>query len=161
MRIFFTIALTIALMGCIQPAHAGKERVARVKDGDTFELVAHRTFGFATSIRVFGIDTPEHDYRAKCPEEKAHGLLALTRANELVDGSGGLVWIKVIQRDKFGGRFDAKVKVRSGDKKIDWAQTMISEGFAVPYHGEDKAKVADWCAILAPKVPVNILPLGF
>ena len=38
---------------------------------------------------------------------------------------------------------------------------VINEGFAVPYHGEDKAVVANWCAILSPSPPVNLVPAGF
>jgi micrococcal nuclease len=107
------IVAALLLMPSI--ALAGKERVSRVKDGDTVELVGHRVFGTATSIRLRGVDTPEHDFQAKCEAERAAGLRALALTTDLIAKSGGLIWIKHISRDKYGGRFVADVRVRISD----------------------------------------------
>lgn len=128
------------------PALAASEKVARVKDGDTFELLNRRVFNTATSIRVLGIDTPEHDHLAKCEAERLHGIAALKYAESLVARAGSVVNLTKIKRDKFGGRFNARVTMKIDGRRVDWATEMMAAGFARPYSGEGPKP--DWCAIL-------------
>jgi endonuclease YncB( thermonuclease family) len=145
----YAIAAIAALL-CTSPTLARTaESVARVKDGDTFELVGHRIFGTATSIRVLGIDTPEHDYQAKCVAEKEHGIKAMLYAVDMTARAGGKVTLSKIKRDKFGGRFNARVTLKIDGRAVDWATEMQAKGFALPFTGQGPKP--DWCAILEGK----------
>ena len=144
--IFFLLALCFLSSA----AMARPERVSRVKDGDTFELVRHRVFGNPTAIRVIGVDTPEHDWRAKCPLEKQHGIDALKFATEMLAAAQNTVWLgKRKTPDKYGGRYNAKVTLLIGGQRVDWAAALIANGYGLPYDGEGKKP--DWCGILAAR----------
>ena len=82
------IALCITLTSCMPaPAFAQKEKagvtytavLTRVIDGDTVAFQAlwlPDPLKKELSIRVFGVDTPEKGFRAKCPEEDNRGQAA-------------------------------------------------------------------------------------
>jgi endonuclease YncB( thermonuclease family) len=153
------IAISLLIILDTSAAQAERETVTRVKDCDTFEIAGHKTFGFATSIRVDGIDCPESDLPpAKCPAERDLGLEAKAYAKVLADGSGGLVWrSKKVKQDKYNSRYLARVKVRVNGKRVDWAKHMIEKGYALPYvyvrnaDGKRTLTKPDWCAIIAER----------
>lgn len=107
----------------------------RAVDGDTLALGVER-------IRLVGFDTPETSF-ASCPAEKAHGLRAKVRLQELVT-RGPVRLERAKSRDKYG-RTLAKLFI--GDELA--GAILIREGLAVPYTGRVRRVVNyNWCANL-------------
>jgi len=113
--------------------------IIEVKDGDTLKVRIHQWLDtwLTTSVRVYGIDTPEKSWRGKCDEEKALGELATAFTKEWVKGQE--LYITNISNDKFGGRVDALV-VRSNGEQL--GEALIAKGLAKPYFGKKKSS---WC----------------
>jgi len=113
--------------------------IIEVKDGDTLKVRVHQWLDtwLTTSVRVYGIDTPEKSWRGKCDEEKALGELATAFTKEWVKGQQ--LHITNISNDKFGGRVDALV-VRSNGEQL--GEALIANGLARPYFGKKKSS---WC----------------
>ena len=113
--------------------------IIEVKDGDTLKVMVHQWLDtwLTTSVRVYGIDTPEKSWRGKCDEEKALGELATAFTKEWVKGQE--LYITNISNDKFGGRVDALV-VRSNGEQL--GEALIAKGLAKPYFGKKKSS---WC----------------
>lgn len=115
--------------------------IRKVIDGDTVEIEAPflpEELKKKLSVRIIGIDTPEKGSLAKCDLEREKS----NKAKEFVENEfRNSKEIKVIIKswDKYGGRI-------LGDFIVDGkylSEKMISNGFAVTYHGEKKTK--DWC----------------
>jgi len=115
-------------------------QILRVSDGDTVVIAA--TFLPAPlkpelAIRIFGVDTPEKGFRAKCPAEDQRGQAASAFTKKWVESSKSRQ-VTLYSWDKFGGRvlgdiiLDGK-SLRSG---------LIANGFAREYFGEAKGS---WC----------------
>ena len=115
-------------------------QILRVSDGDTIVIAA----GFLPAplkpelaVRIFGVDTPEKGFRAKCPAEDQRGQAASAFTKKMVEGSKSRQ-VTIYGWDKFGGRIlgdiilDGK-SVRAG---------LIANGFAREYFGEAKQS---WC----------------
>jgi endonuclease YncB( thermonuclease family) len=86
---------------------------------------------------VFGVDTPEKGFRAKCESENQRGLGASEFTKKLVSSSQKRQVI-LYDWDKFGGRV-------LGDIILDGKslrQQLIANGFAREYYGEAKQS---WC----------------
>lgn len=114
--------------------------ITRVIDGDT---VAFRApflpdpLKKELSIRVYGVDTPEKGFRAKCPQEAQRGEMASAFTRQQI-ASASKVQVVLIDWDKYGGRV-------LGDLLIDGRslrQLLIQNGFAREYYGEAKTS---WC----------------
>jgi endonuclease YncB( thermonuclease family) len=145
MKNFIALALVIALT---TPAVAQKTPVGvtydttivRAVDGDTVVIAApylpaplKPEFG----VRIFGVDTPEKGFRAKCESEKKRGeqasiftkdVIAATKKHQVV----------LYDWDKFGGRV-------LGDILLDGMSLralLIKNGFAREYFGDAKQS---WC----------------
>lgn len=114
--------------------------VIRVIDGDT--VVFHAPFlpeplKKELGLRVFGVDTPEKGYRAKCEHEANLGEMATAFTKQRIAQSTKRQ-IFLIGWDKFGGRV-------LGDIILDGRslrQMLIQEGLAREYYGEKKQS---WC----------------
>ena len=114
--------------------------VLRVIDGDTIAFKA--TFLPAPlkqelSIRVFGVDTPEKGFRAKCPSEDQRGQAATAFTKNLVT-TATKRQIVLYDWDKYGGRV-------LGDIVLDGYSLralLIKNGYAREYYGEAKQS---WC----------------
>ena len=115
-------------------------QILRVSDGDTIVIAA--TFLPAPlkpelAIRIFGVDTPEKGFRAKCPAEDQRGQAASAFTKKWVESSKSRQ-VTLYSWDKFGGRvlgdiiLDGK-SLRSG---------LIANGFAREYFGDAKGS---WC----------------
>ena len=148
--------LTLSMSYCgAQPALAAptvvNDLVTKVSDGDTLRIKTTWK-GLPISIRVYGIDTPEHDYRAQCAEEREFGVRALNYAKSIIDSGGGKVRLTIFGWDKFGGRVLATVEIKVNGKTLNFSDEMIKAGFARPYYGDAKGNY--WC-----KAPV-IEPIG-
>ena len=138
--------LLLALLPCF--AFAQKEKagvtyevvLTRVVDGDTVAFQANwlpDPLKKELSIRVFGVDTPEKSFRAKCPSEAARGEAATAFTKQLINASTKRQII-LMDWDKYGGRV-------LGDVILDGKslrQQLIANGFAREYYGEAKTS---WC----------------
>jgi len=140
----FLIALL--LLPCL--AFAQKEKagvtydvlLTRVIDGDTVAFQATwlpDPLKKELSIRVFGVDTPEKGFRAKCPAEDQRGQAATQFTKDTINKAQKRQII-LMDWDKHGGRV-------LGDVILDGKSLramLISNGFAREYYGEAKTS---WC----------------
>ena len=88
-------------------------------------------------IRIKGMDTPEKNHLAKCPEEKELGLKAKAFLEEMAKGHTRMK-VENYEWDKWGGRIAADVKI--GGKSVKDA--LLEAGLAKPYDGGTKP---NWC----------------
>jgi endonuclease YncB( thermonuclease family) len=141
--------ITIILLAlCIAPVFAEKEKsgviydvvLTRVIDGDTVAFQANwlpDPLKKELSLRVFGVDTPEKGFRAKCRSEDARGQAASAFTKAQINASQKRQII-LMDWDKYGGRV-------LGDLILDGKslrQMLITNGFAREYYGEAKTT---WC----------------
>jgi len=114
--------------------------LTRVIDGDTVAFQANwlpDPLKKELSIRVYGVDTPEKSFRAKCPSEAQRGEAATEFTKKLINSSQKRQ-IVLMDWDKYGGRV-------LGDIILDGKslrQQLIANGFAREYFGEAKTS---WC----------------
>jgi micrococcal nuclease len=121
--------------------------VIKVVDGDTVDVDIDLGFGIVLSderVRIAGIDTPESRTRDK--EEKKFGLAAKARVKQLL----GKTCVLKTQINKNGEDMKGKFGRILGDFSVydgatdSWrmlTQILVSEGHAVPYHGQNKDDV--------------------
>jgi micrococcal nuclease len=121
--------------------------VIKVVDGDTVDVDIDLGFGIVLSderVRIMGIDTPESRTRDK--EEKKFGLAAKARVKQLL----GKTCVLKTQINKNGedmkGKFgrilgDFSVYDGATDRWRMLTEILVSEGHAVPYHGQNKEDV--------------------
>ena len=115
-------------------------KIMRVIDGDTVEFEAPflvDPLPKKLSIRVWGVDTPEKSFRAKCEKEAAMGAEASQFTKDLV-ANAKTTQISIYEWDKFGGRV-------LGDVLIDGqslTKLLIDKGYAREYYGDAKES---WC----------------
>ena len=138
--------LLLALLPCF--AFAQKEKagvtyevvLTRVVDGDTVAFQANwlpDPLKKELSIRVFGVDTPEKSFRAKCPSEAARGEAATAFTKQLINASTKRQII-LMDWDKYGGRVLGDVILNGQSLR----QMLIANGYAREYYGEAKTS---WC----------------
>jgi endonuclease YncB( thermonuclease family) len=114
--------------------------ILRVIDGDTVAFKASflpAPLKPELSIRVFGVDTPEKGFRAKCASEDQRGQAATQFTKHLVDIATKRQ-IVLYDWDKYGGRV-------LGDIILDGHSLramLIQNGYAREYYGEAKQS---WC----------------
>jgi len=114
--------------------------ITRVKDGDTVAFQATwlpDPLPKELAVRVYGVDTPEKGFRAKCPEEDAKGLAATNFTKNAVSKSVKRQ-VLLMDWDKFGGRVLGDI-ILDG---VSLRQMLIQNGFAREYYGEAKQS---WC----------------
>ena len=142
------VALVIAIAAYMPQSFAQKQKegvtydatILRVIDGDTVAFQAPYLpdpLKKELSIRVFGVDTPEKGFRAKCESEDAKGQAATKFTKESIAVAKKLQ-IVLMDWDKYGGRV-------LGDVLIDGQSLrnmLISKGYAREYYGEAKQS---WC----------------
>ena len=88
-------------------------------------------------VRIFGVDTPEKSFRAKCASEKARGEQASVFVKDLIVATKKHQ-VVLYNWDKFGGRV-------LGDILFDGMSLrglLIKNGFAREYYGDAKQS---WC----------------
>lgn len=115
-------------------------KITRVIDGDTVAFQADflpKPLKPELSIRVYGVDTPEKGFRAKCESEAQRGRAATEFTKHAVAQAQH---IQMVLRDwdKYGGRV-------LGDVLLDGASLrdqLIAQGYAREYYGEAKQS---WC----------------
>ena len=115
-------------------------KIIRVIDGDTVEFEAPFLIDplpKKLSIRVWGVDTPEKSFRAKCDKEAAMGAEATKFTKDLL-ANAKTTQISIYEWDKYGGRV-------LGDVIIDGnslTKMLIDKGYAREYYGDAKQS---WC----------------
>ena len=115
-------------------------KIIRVNDGDTVVISAPflpAPLKPELAVRIYGVDTPEKGFRAKCPQEDQRGQAAtMFTKNAVMKSSKHQVII--YDWDKFGGRI-------LGDMILDGyslRELLISNNYARAYFGEAKQS---WC----------------
>lgn len=112
----------------------------RVIDGDTVAFQATwlpDPLKKELSVRVYGVDTPEKGFRAKCPSEDVKGQAATAFTKSMMNGATTRQ-VLLMDWDKYGGRV-------LGDIILDGKSLramLISQGYAREYYGEAKQS---WC----------------
>ncbi len=143
-KIITTILLAlVASTGYAQKTPQGvtyDANIIKVSDGDTIVIAAPflpAPLKPQLAVRIFGVDTPEKGFRAKCESENQRGLAASEFTKKLV-GASQKRQVILYDWDKFGGRV-------LGDIILDGKslrQQLITNGFAREYFGEAKQS---WC----------------
>lgn len=114
--------------------------ITRVIDGDTVAFQANwlpDPLKKELSIRVYGVDTPEKSFRAKCTSEAQRGEAASAFTKELINKSTKRQ-IVLMDWDKYGGRVLGDVLLDGKSLRLQ----LIAYGFAREYYGEAKTS---WC----------------
>jgi endonuclease YncB( thermonuclease family) len=115
-------------------------QILRISDGDTIVISAPflpAPLKPELAVRIYGVDTPEKGFRAKCPQEDERGKLATKFTTNAVAKSSKRQ-VVLYDWDKFGGRV-------LGDIVLDGQSLramLIQNGFAREYYGEAKQS---WC----------------
>jgi micrococcal nuclease len=142
-KIITTILLALATVTYAQKTPKGvtyDANIIKVSDGDTIVIAAPflpAPLKPQLAVRIFGVDTPEKGFRAKCESENQRGLAASEFTKKLV-GASQKRQVILYDWDKFGGRV-------LGDIILDGKslrQQLIANGFAREYFGEAKQS---WC----------------
>lgn len=140
--------IALALMALATPAFAQKTpvgvtydaKVLRASDGDTVVVEAlwvPAPIKKEVAIRIFGVDTPEKGFRAKCSAEDVKGQAASAFTKKLIAEAKTIKYV-LYDWDKFGGRV-------LGDLLIDGKslrELLIANGYARAYFGDAKQS---WC----------------
>jgi micrococcal nuclease len=114
--------------------------ILKVSDGDTVVISAPflpAPLKPQLAVRIFGVDTPEKGFRAKCESENQRGIAASEYTKQFVKASKQRQVI-LYDWDKFGGRV-------LGDIILDGQSLragLIANGYAREYYGEAKQS---WC----------------
>lgn len=140
--------IALALMLMATPVLAQKTPVGvtydativRASDGDTVVIAAPylpAPLKPEIAVRIYGVDTPEKSFRAKCESEKVRGEQS-SEFTKLLISSTKKHQVVLYGWDKFGGRV-------LGDLILDGMSLrnlLIKNGFAREYFGEAKTS---WC----------------
>ena len=116
-------------------------RVDSVYDGDTFRATINGLpdwIGENAAMRIYGIDTPELGWRAKCDKERELADDARALVERMLTGAKQ-VRVDIYGRDKYG-----RILVEPFADDVSVRQTLIDSRLAVEYFGDTKN--ADWCA---------------
>lgn len=115
-------------------------QVTRVVDGDTVEFAAPwlpDPLKKRLTIRVYGVDTPEKGFRAKCESEAKRGEAATAFTKKVINNSK-VAQVAIWDWDKFGGRVLGDIIVDG----VSLRSLLIKNGFAREYYGDAKQS---WC----------------
>jgi endonuclease YncB( thermonuclease family) len=140
------IILILALLPCLVFAQKQKDGVTydaiitRVIDGDTVAFNAPflpAPLKQELSIRVFGVDTPEKGFRAKCASEDVRGQAATAFTKSQINAATKRQ-IVLMDWDKYGGRVLGDILLDGKSLRM----MLIQQGYAREYYGEAKTS---WC----------------
>jgi endonuclease YncB( thermonuclease family) len=147
---FLTAALVLMFASTASFAQVseGKQKAGVTYDATVLRVIDGDTVAFAApwlpdplkkelSIRVFGVDTPEKSFRAKCPAEDKLGQAATAFTKDSITGAKKLQII-LMDWDKYGGRVLGDVIVDGQSLR----KLLITKGYAREYYGEAKTS---WC----------------
>lgn len=114
--------------------------ILRINDGDTVVISAPflpAPLKPELAVRIFGVDTPEKGFRAKCPAEDQRGLAATEFTKKAIAESTRRQVI-LYSWDKFGGRVLGDILLNGQSLR----GLLIANGFAREYFGDAKTS---WC----------------
>jgi endonuclease YncB( thermonuclease family) len=114
--------------------------IIRVSDGDTIVIAAPflpQPLKPELAIRIYGVDTPEKGFRAKCPKEDAKGQAASKFTKDAV-AAAQKRQVTLYAWDKFGGRVLGDIILNGQSLRT----MLIQNGFAREYYGDAKQS---WC----------------
>lgn len=114
--------------------------IVRVNDGDTVVIAAPflpAPLKPELAVRIYGVDTPEKGFRAKCPSEDQRGQAASAFTKNAVNQSQKRQ-VVLYDWDKFGGRVLGDIILNGQSLRA----MLIQNGFAREYFGEAKQS---WC----------------
>jgi endonuclease YncB( thermonuclease family) len=145
-KIIFAALLTVVSVGVFAQKKTPEMKVydytvTRVVDGDTVEFAAPflpAPLKPRLAVRVFGVDTPEKSFRAKCESEAKRGEAASAFTKKVISESK-TARVAIIDWDKFGGRVLGDIIL---DNNVSLRALLIQNGFAREYYGEAKQS---WC----------------
>jgi endonuclease YncB( thermonuclease family) len=140
--------ITIILLAISTTSFAQKQpqgvtydaQIVRVNDGDTVVISAPflpAPLKPELAVRIFGVDTPEKGFRAKCPQEDARGQAATKFTKEVVTNAQKRQ-VVLYDWDKFGGRVLGDILLNGQSLRA----MLIQNGYAREYFGEAKQS---WC----------------
>ena len=115
-------------------------QIVRVNDGDTVVIAAPflpKPLKPELAVRIYGVDTPEKGFRAKCPQEDERGKLA-TKFTTAAVAKSSKRQVILYDWDKFGGRVLGDIILDGQSLRAQ----LIQNGFAREYFGEAKQS---WC----------------
>jgi endonuclease YncB( thermonuclease family) len=115
-------------------------QIVRVNDGDTVVIAAPflpAPLKPELAVRVYGVDTPEKGFRAKCESENQRGQAASAFTKQAVAQSKTRQ-VVLYDWDKFGGRVLGDILLDGNSLR----NLLIANGFARAYFGEAKQS---WC----------------
>jgi len=140
--------IAIVLLALMSTAYAQKKpqgvtydaNILRVSDGDTIVIEAQflpAPLKKELAVRIFGVDTPEKGFRAKCPQEDQRGQAASAFTKQAV-ANAQKRQVVLYDWDKFGGRVLGDIILNGQSLR----SMLIQNGFAREYYGETKQS---WC----------------
>lgn len=115
-------------------------QIVRVNDGDTVVIAAPflpKPLKPELAVRIFGVDTPEKGFRAKCPAEDQRGQAATAFTKNAINASQQRQ-VVLYDWDKFGGRVLGDIILNGQSLRA----MLIANGFAREYYGDAKQS---WC----------------
>ena len=114
--------------------------INRIIDGDTVVIQAPylpKPLKPEIAVRIYGVDTPEKGFRAKCLEEDARGHAATDFTTAAIKAATKFQ-VSLLEWDKYGGRI-------LGDIILDGKslrKMLIDQDMAREYFGDAKKP---WC----------------
>lgn len=135
------LALLCPLLAMAEPVGVVYNAVInRIIDGDTVVIQAPylpKPLKPEIAVRIYGVDTPEKGFRAKCPEEDAKGHAATDFTTAAIKAATKFQ-VSLLEWDKYGGRI-------LGDIILDGKslrKMLIDQDMAREYFGDAKKP---WC----------------
>jgi endonuclease YncB( thermonuclease family) len=142
-KILITMLVAISTMAMAQKQPQGvtyDANILRVSDGDTIVIAAPflpQPLKPELAIRIYGVDTPEKGFRAKCPAEDTKGQAATKFTKDAV-AAAQKRQVTLYAWDKFGGRVLGDMLLNGQSLRA----MLIQNGYAREYFGDAKQS---WC----------------
>jgi micrococcal nuclease len=143
MKKLLAILLLVPTLALAQKTPQGvtyDAQILKVSDGDTIVIAAPflpAPLKPQLAVRIFGVDTPEKGFRAKCESENQRGIAASEFTKQAVKASTQRQ-VTLYAWDKFGGRVLGDIILNGQSLRA----MLIQNGYAREYYGDAKQS---WC----------------
>jgi endonuclease YncB( thermonuclease family) len=143
MKKLLAILLLVPTLALAQKTPQGvtyDAQILKVSDGDTIVIAAPflpAPLKPQLAVRIFGVDTPEKGFRAKCESENQRGIAASEFTKQAVNASTQRQ-VTLYAWDKFGGRVLGDIILNGQSLRA----MLIQNGHAREYYGDAKQS---WC----------------
>ena len=141
--LFRSLLMLVPTLAFAQKAPQGvmyDANILRASDGDTVVIAAPflpAPLKPELAVRIYGVDTPEKGFRAKCESENQRGLAASKFTKDAITASTKRQ-VVLYDWDKFGGRVLGDIILNGQSLRA----MLIQNGFAREYYGDAKQS---WC----------------